>query len=98
MMNEQCDLPCLSIFSDRQFLAVFSNKINDGDFRTFSHCRRSAGDNIELLESPTECGNSTTMCYVMLSYVMLCYAMLCYVMLCYAILCDYSKRCFWKII
>ena len=48
------ELSIFSIFSDRQLLAVFQKAINAGDFATICHCWKSAGSNIEMLESPAE--------------------------------------------
>ena len=66
-MNEQCGLPSFSIFSDRYFSGcAFRNERDAGDFTTFYHCWRLAGDNTAMLESPVECwrlgnyGNPTT--------------------------------------
>ena len=36
MMNEQCDLPSFSIFSERKFLDVFQNEITSDDLQHFA--------------------------------------------------------------
>ena len=55
-MKNVHELPSSSIFSDRGLFNFLRTERNAGDFRTFYHCWKLAGDSTEMLESAAGCG------------------------------------------
>ena len=55
-MKNVHELPSSSMFSDKGLFMFLHTERNAGDFTTFYHCWRFAGDSIEMLESPAGCG------------------------------------------
>ena len=53
-MKNVHELP--GMFSDRGLFMFLQTERNAGDFTTFYHCRRLAGDSTEMLASPAGCG------------------------------------------
>ena len=54
-MKNVHELPSSSMFPDRGLFMFLQTERIAGDFMTFYHCWRLAGDSTEMLESPAGC-------------------------------------------